>query len=462
MNKFIYFAKKHYFAIIVIFLVIAKNLVWFDLFPIWQVPDEPAHFGYTQRMAEENRLLYPSKDKGLNRELVLSTGIKNSYSDSDYQNKLKDAEETNSKENKSNFQGIGMTATSNPPLYYFLGFIPYKMFSSSDIVTRLFAFRFVSILLQLFTLYFIYKVFSIIFEQDKFYAYIAVILSAVQPMYSMSSVTLNPDNLQILLFSAEFYFIVKCLKSKFVSDRNNFIIALLVGLSFLVKLNAVILLFAYSLMLVFLFLTKAQRFSDLLKKLLKFSLVVFAVSGWWYIIYYKNTIVNKPQDLSLVEYYNAFIFKLREWLLIDSYWARFGWFDFSPDRAKYYPLIIFISFFSIIGMIIELTKKTKDDLRDILFYSVIVFLFMTTFLFYLDYKFIANIHDNFIQGRYFLITLPINTLFLMVGIKNLFPGKYQKLILFYLAVFMIIFNIICAYNYIIPRYYISTIIWPPH
>ena len=210
---------KNTIILILLFIsIFVSLLIWWVTLPIFQSFDEPAHFAQIQHIA-----LYNSKD------------VNNTYSIEEYNllqylhflpnsrytfsNSVNAKGEQSFKENESSINKqktflYNGTVENYPPLYYYITAIIYRIFYKTSIFFEVEAIRFVSILLLLGTVYFAYKCAQLIFKKDKFAQYTVLLLIGFLPMLSQFAVSINPDNLIILLFSAFTYYGVRLCQSK--------------------------------------------------------------------------------------------------------------------------------------------------------------------------------------------------------------------------------------------------------
>nr|MBP7058794.1 hypothetical protein [Candidatus Gracilibacteria bacterium] len=223
---------KIIWVIIAIFFI--KELFWAYLVPVWQAPDEPAHFGYLQSM-------YEQKDFPILGEATFTS---------------------------LGFDGMGRPdpgrnepyvnwIAQHPPLYYLVlapiyGII--EVFAGVgtviDPVDWIFYLRIFSILLSCVTLFFIYKTSDYLLtgtRQNRLFSLAVVGFIAFLPGFSYISALLNNDNLVIALSSILFYLLAKRYyggeqdgnkNMPTVRTRSDWLIGLVLGLMALAKITA--------------------------------------------------------------------------------------------------------------------------------------------------------------------------------------------------------------------------------
>jgi len=138
-------------------------LSWIILIPVWQYPDEQAHFAQVQDVAEIGKVPPASLDTSY--EIALSEEILGTSRDGFGNNKYTYHPEYKI-EYSSNLNGpheativnlprsaryglVKSESTRNPPLYYFLSSIVYKIFTNANLFSRIYAVRFVSVIFYL-------------------------------------------------------------------------------------------------------------------------------------------------------------------------------------------------------------------------------------------------------------------------------------------------------------------------
>jgi 4-amino-4-deoxy-L-arabinose transferase-like glycosyltransferase len=136
-------------------VVFLNAFVWALVTPSFHVPDEPQHVAYVQYLAETGRLPRPIDGAVFaQEEAVAFAGVGfnavvgnvdgkppwTSQHDARLEHEL--AQDLNRKSD-----GAFSNTTNNPPLYYLVEAVPYKLFGGADFWTRLLAMRIVSAVL---------------------------------------------------------------------------------------------------------------------------------------------------------------------------------------------------------------------------------------------------------------------------------------------------------------------------
>ena len=442
-------------------------LVWIVLIPVWQYPDEQAHFAQVQNLAElgvsstgkadtseeiaiSEKIFGTERDGFGNNRYTYHPEFNIDYSDTNeglFENYI----ESLDKSSRANL--IKKEATHNPPLYYFLGSLFYKVFDWEDLFTRVYAVRLMSAILFLTTIFISYKIALIIFK-NRLLQIILPTLVAFKPMLVFSSTGVLPDPLTNLLFTLVIYLSLKILywgigmkiiiKSTVVIilgilTRQQFLISfpvILLSIIYRLVIDRVInkiffLLFASVLVLVyFLSFVIPSFFNSHIPKIPEVGRPNLAL------ILNKNFIDHATQTLKHT------YFEVMPW-----YWGVFRWLSFTLPPVIY-QIISRLVLFTLIGVIIKVSasiiRRKVTGLDKALYFMIIFSIFYFAALLVWDYYFRLQYGFSFgIQGRYFFPTVIAHLSIILIGFVALFEyifKKYAKWGFLILALIMIIFN----------------------
>src|SRR3990167_3813719 len=208
----------HMLSLLKLLLVAAflNALSWIILIPIWQYPDEQAHFAQVQDLAELGKVPVGSNDTSeeiILSELYLETR-RNSLGNNKFtyhpEYKLKYVNsfygegelEISTLPQSSRITMIASEATNNPPLYYFLGKQIYKLFYNANLFTRVYAIRLFSLILYAINTFVLIKIAQVVFKKKELkQTFSYVLLTSFMPMYVFSNTGILPDSLTNLLFT---------------------------------------------------------------------------------------------------------------------------------------------------------------------------------------------------------------------------------------------------------------------
>jgi 4-amino-4-deoxy-L-arabinose transferase-like glycosyltransferase len=185
-------------------VMLVNGLAWSLITPPFEVPDENAHYAYVQQVAERGTvahhalpegMLSPNEDGTLGAVLFYQmTGqMQNPAPMSELQQRSVEKVE---RERLSNVgSGDALSATNNPPLYYALEAIPYKLASGGSVLDRLAAMRVLSALMAAVTVLLIYLFLMELLPARRWAWTTGALVAAFQPLFGFISGGVNNDNL---------------------------------------------------------------------------------------------------------------------------------------------------------------------------------------------------------------------------------------------------------------------------
>jgi hypothetical protein len=222
-----------------------NGLTWSVIVPLFQVPDEPAHIAYAQYLAESHKP--PSGRNGLDafsgeeRLLVDVLGWKrvsrrpdNRMAGSAASHQL--LERTLAIETNQLGEGGYTSITNNPPLYYGLGAIAYRLSPSSTLPNRIHAMRLVSVLLAAVTALLVFGFLRELLPGTPWAWTIGTLAVAFQPMFGFVSGGVNSDALLFAAASGVFYMLARCFRLGLTTRRGLWLGALTAA-GLLAKIN---------------------------------------------------------------------------------------------------------------------------------------------------------------------------------------------------------------------------------
>ena len=458
-------------------------LSWIILIPVWQYPDEQAHFAQVQDIAEIGKI--PADGLDTSWEIALSEKILGTERDGfgnnkytyhpkykiDYSPKLNVSYESEiaSLPTSSRTQLVKKEATHNPPLYYFMGSIIYRIFYNTNLFTRVYVIRLMSASIFLGSIILAYKIGKLIFEKNSILIIALTALVAFKPMLVYSSTGILPDTLTNILFSAILFLSIKILKEGF--KRTTL---LLIGMSaifgFLTRQQFLIALFPALLATIY---TLCKE-TNYIKKFLLFlaSLILF--------FYFTNThgttlpffnnfrladiSIFRFENISLASFFSHQLFTIRHTALEVWPWylGVYKWLSLTLPPI-YYQIINRIVIISVIGLLLRVLVIIKDKkIREIDLH--LVFLFVISLLYYLVltvWEYFFWLKNGFyfgIQGRYFFPLVVAHLAILLTGLVQIFKlffKNYASYLVLLLVPLMIIFNDLSLFH-VSSSYYDAT------
>ncbi len=418
-------------------LILLKSLIWTFVVPVFQTPDEQAHFAQLQWYAE-NKNLQIDGEKNLSLEIAVAEEILGTRRDGQGNNKFTYHPEykNNSpvpdlpKEARTIY--VDREAAIYPPLYYVLALPFYHLVYNHNLADRVMFARLTSAIWHLMLVICAFYIGKIIW-QDKFKSLTLAVMAGFHPMVSYVAAGLHPDNLLNLIYSLGLLVGLLILKNG-VKIKYLFFLALLFFAGFQTKILIVFLLPVIA--------------SVVLNNYLVLIIPVPAFIFQWPIPYMP---ANTAGGISFVDYVKfrlpKLFFEVWPW-----FWGVFKWLGVTlpPLVLK---VITRVSIVSAFGLLIRLFKEKNFEHRAVIFFI----LSSVSFILYLclwDWRLMQSLgYSQGLQGRYlFPNVVPIMAL-LLIGLAQL--GKLirqEKLILILTSLSFIFLNFFSLF-YLYKIYY---------
>jgi Predicted membrane protein (DUF2142) len=224
-------------------LAVLNAACWSLLTPPFQAPDEPAHFAYAQLLAETGRL--PSNGEGdVSRQEVTVAGALHQFQVQWHPEVKTIASPSALRElhhvltrplDRVGLGGAGVAATE-PPLYYALETIPYRLASSGTLLDRLEAMRLLSALMAGLAALFAFLFVRELMPSTPWAWTVAGLCVALTPMLGFTSGVVTPDAMLSAVSAAVFYCLARAFR-RGLTRRFAVVIGVIVAIGFLTKLN---------------------------------------------------------------------------------------------------------------------------------------------------------------------------------------------------------------------------------
>jgi 4-amino-4-deoxy-L-arabinose transferase-like glycosyltransferase len=189
---------------------------WSIVSPPFEIPDEPSHFAYVQRLAETGRLPSGSKEKFPRAEeavldALLYSNVRFSpgvptISTQAAQRRLERTLAAPLPRTGSPQAGV---AASQPPLYYALEVVPYKLASFGTLLDRLALMRLLSALMTGFTALFAFLFLRETLPGAPWAWTVGGLGIALAPLLALMSGAVNPDALLFAVCAALFWLLAR-------------------------------------------------------------------------------------------------------------------------------------------------------------------------------------------------------------------------------------------------------------
>lgn len=444
---------------LLIICVVLKQLVWVAFVPLWHFPDEQAHFGQvahtfdsnlrkpnsnlTKEILTSERILQTERDWGGNNKYTYHPEYNISYTTDNYQGR----HEEEIKNFPIAFRKIMtiLESTFYPPLYYLPLAVIYKIFFTSDLLTRLFLCRVFNIIISLLIVLITYKLYRLVFG-NKLVTVTTTIFLVFQPMFSFVQAGINSDNLYNLIFLAGIY-IALYLAKKGIKIREVLIMIGLYICAIYTKPQGYLLIPIFLFPLVYrLIINKSLRLiasSLLLLGIVALPFFLRLSKGRQFIsdVYPETLLLPNLTFLQHLKWTINHTF--RE--VLPWYWGVFRWLSLTLPRIvnRLINRSLAVLLIGLIIYIIRIIKKKNFSFRTI---SLTFFLYVLTIYFagitVWDYLFTITHGYSFgIQGRYFFPVIGAITGLLTFGIIGYSAKeKIQRILLLIVSFFMVILH----------------------
>lgn len=457
-----------------------NGLSWIILIPVWQYPDEQAHFAQIQDIAELGKV--PTNSFDTSYEIALSEKILGTERDQfgnnkftyhpeyrlDYSDNYFGPQENliTSLPKSARTQLVKNEATFNPPLYYFLGSFFYKLFENNSLFSRIYVVRLMSLIFFLTTIIISFKIGQLIFLKSKTFPLVLASLVAFMPMLVFASTGVLPDSLTNLLFTIVLFLCLKILNQR-LETSSIIMITLTIILGVLTRQQ-----FLITVPMVFLaiFFQIRKDFKNIIKVILGLITILFA----FFLINSKGTEIpiisefrlHEPSNNNFMMIFDPKFLDFQIWTLkhmvnevLPWYWGVYKWLSLTVPHINYQIInrIIFIALFGILIRIIKMIIARELTRSDVIFLFMILASVIYFFIFAIwDYFFFLSHGFSFgIQGRYFFPLIVFYLSILLIGfwqILEIIFKRYAKYVILIISFLMILFND-SSLSYVATSYY---------
>ncbi len=405
---------------------LALGVAYASRTPLWQVPDEPAHYNYVVTVAETGQL--PALQPG------------------DYP--FDYLEEIKSKKFPPNMPVDRIRYESHqPPLYYVLAALVYKATAFLPFREHVIALRLFSVLLGAGLLLVTYRIGRQIYPEDGAVALATVAFVAFLPMHLAMTAAINNDTLAELVLGLILLLALGRLRGSV--ERQHFMLlgGLLLGIGLLTKTTIYIpsaaLLAAAELFVVATSVAQGaqERLKSLLRTYVGIGLIALLLSGWWFI---RNAQVYGDLDIFGWGRHDAVAgtqLRTADWLAqvgwrqgvqdfawttFKSFWGIFGWMG-VPMEERVYRVLLWLTAAIFAGLGLALARalqrrawRNSDRVPMVALLAVPPVLAVGVYVWY-NLKYVQH------QGRYlFPAIIPIG-LFVALGFRELVPRQFAGL-----------------------------------
>ena len=317
--------------------------------------------------------------------------------------------------------------------------------------------RLLSVLLSTGTVFLTYRLALEIFPDHEHLAVGAAAVNAFIPQFLFISGSINNDNLVTFLASLALLLLVRNTQypipnTKWIwGIRYWVLLGLVLGLACLSKLSGLGLLILTAIVLI------VEAYRRRSARLLVGGMIALAIAlliaGWWYVrnwtLYGDPTGLNMMLEVvgrsnppsNLSELWGEFR-GLRM-----SFWALFGWFSILVAPAAY-VILDAVSLLGLASLAVWFARQrggyrcTLKSLMALILWPAIVFLGLVRWTWTTPGT----------QGRLLFPAISALCILLMLGLSQLAPGRYAKILVSVIGLAMFVFAALCPFLYIGPAY----------
>ncbi len=243
--------------VLLLFAVLVVGTAWALLLPPWQSPDEQWHFAYAQTLAEHGRLPDGDNSASFSTEQLLAAASSRSdrmpfqpevrapWDEGQY-----DAWQRENARLPANAREDGggvNNASSNPPLFYAVEAVPYKL-AGGDVLDRLYAMRLVSVLFLLVAVVATWLLAGELFGRNRTLQLAAAAVVGFQPMATFMAGSVNPDSPLLAFWSLALWLGVRILR-RGLTTKSALALAAVVGGAVLTKATGYLLVIAAAILI---------------------------------------------------------------------------------------------------------------------------------------------------------------------------------------------------------------------
>jgi 4-amino-4-deoxy-L-arabinose transferase-like glycosyltransferase len=432
-------------------------IAWAIVSPALQAPDENAHFGYVQTLAETGDLPGAPGRPAFSTEQARAAELSNAdqaaaqktvrmqwdpRAETSWERRARALPE------RARQDGGGTNpASSNPPLYYLWETPAYLIASSGDFFDRLFAMRVASLLWLALTVVATWLLVGEVLGRDPLLQLAAAGLAGLAPMMTFVSASVSPDAMLFAVWTLALWLGVRTLKRGLTPARAATLFAA-VGAAIVVKASSYALLPGAVLVLAVGAWRKRPTAPALAIVGGAAAGALALTAGAWYVIARladrppaaqisgasATTGTNVRELLSyLWQFYLPKLPFQTDWptiaphipvfdIWIRGVWGAFGWTEVTFPAEVYGVLaLLTAAVLAAAGLVLWRTRRSAD-------LAVGAFLLLTVVsllagLHWSEYRLHTAGAGNFNQGRYLLPLVGIAGLLLATGLSALAPAR---------------------------------------
>jgi len=405
--------------------------------PIWNAPDEPAHYNFIRDIAVDHRL--PVLKPGDYNQDQLARLMHDHFARGESVDGLR-------------------YESHQPPLYYVLATPVFLLTEHFDTRTQVVALRLLTTVIGALVILATYRLASLIVPQRAWFALAAAAFVGFVPMHVFMDAAIDNDALVELMIALVLIVLVDDLR-KPREPRNDLLVGVAAGLAALAKLDGGVCAVLIAAGFVGSALLSADRSRSMRRaplRIIRAGVVAALISGWWFarnvLIYglgdpfalrrHAQVVVGQPLTGALTRA------RVRDLILtaFHSFWGQFGWMGI-PYSDRTYDVIAALALLVALGVALYLRRlyftlgvdwrtwthggawksgrphgPTGPETLAVALLLLEVLLVIVGVVFY-------NLRYLQPQGRYFFPAMPALAILSAAGIGELIREEYVELVI---------------------------------
>jgi hypothetical protein len=386
--------------------------------PIWNAPDEPAHYNFIRSLAVDHRLP------------VLAPG--------DYDQKEIARLMSEHFPPSESIDGLRYES-HQPPLYYLLAAPVFLATEHATIRIQVVALRLVTTLIGALVILATYRLASLVFPRPSSYPLAAAAFVAFVPMHLFMDAAIDNDALVELMLCLVLIVLVEDL-IKPQEPRNDLRVGIAAGLAALAKLDggvSAVLIVVGFVGSALLSPDRREALRRVPTRLVRAGLVASLISGWWFV---RNLLIYGPGDPFALRRHAQVVVgqpltgamtlsRVRAMTLtaFHSFWGQFGWMGI-PYSDRTYDVLATLSLLVALGVVLFFVSTLPIRRGGTASKLGVGLLLLEALLVVIGVVF-YNLRYLQPQGRYLFPALPALAILSVAGVGELFRDKYVGLIL---------------------------------
>lgn len=427
---------------VILVLVAIKQVVLVLAIPPWQTPDEISHFQYVQTLVERHRWprLTTGQEKN-SREVVDSFNRLRQRYDPDIRPAITilPYDTPSTIPDRWNSSGFPENrAAAYGPAYYLFETIPYSLFKTSSIETRLYAMRLWS---SIFFVLLVWLTYRIGYRLRNSAGFAATLALAVGLHPKLSFIFAGVNNDALAFFFGGLIFAMFLQLSRRLTFRWVLLLSLAVGLAVTNKQGAWIFLPIGAGYIVWLGRRQKLAKSTIIKSVMAFLLLSSLIGASWTIKSYRDggddLIGAQELARSLPKREHPIIsiavadLTYRSRHIWHSAWDNFGW---RGGRIRFHPWVVpglgVVAGMALFGLLFGkylIHRSESTELRYAVWLSTAMWFGLDLFLrvIFFQRAIVTGSYTFPNQGRYFFIVLLPMLLLGLIGLERLFPARFR-------------------------------------